>query len=402
MSGAALALAVTLSWNATALNLGADRPNFFASTAFMSPRGTEGLLVKSLLEISQGQTQAALDTIDQLIKSAPNFKLAHLVRGDLLMARARELNGFGAGTHADSEAITDFQEEARVRLKHYLSHQRADNIPEYLWQLDAGQKHAVVVDTSQSRLYLYRNEQGQPRYIADYYVTVGKNGIEKHREGDKRTPLGVYFAGPKLTRKLPDFYGTAAFPLNYPNEWDRRQGKNGHGIWLHGTPSDTYSRPPRASDGCVVLSNPDISALIPVLQDGSTPVIITRDIDGIDRQKLSDLREDLQNSLEDWRRAWEAQDTESYLGFYSAEFFSPDRDYKRWAEEKRRIQANKSPAEILLSNVSMLRYPNDEREMVVVNFDQQFNNGKLNHTMRKRQYWIREDQRWKILYEGAA
>jgi murein L,D-transpeptidase YafK len=402
MSAAALTLAVTLSWNATALNPGADRPDFFSSTAFMSPRGTEGLLVKSLLEITRGQTQAALETIDQLIKAAPNFKLAHLVRGDLLMARARELNGFGAGTNADNEAIIDFQDEARVRLKHYLSHQRADNIPEYLWQLDTSQKHAIVVDTSQSRLYLYRNENGQPRYIADFYVSVGKNGTVKQKEGDKRTPLGVYFAGARLKRKLPDFYGTAAFPLSYPNEWDRRQGKNGHGIWLHGTPSDTYSRPPRASDGCVVLSNPDINTLIPILQDGKTPVIITREIENIDREKLSELRQDLQAALEDWRRAWEIQDTDNYLAFYSRDFFSEDRDFKRWAEEKRRIQASKSPAEISLSKLSMFRYPDDEREMVVVDFDQKFNNGKLNNSMRKRQYWIREDRQWKILYEGAA
>src|SRR3546814_8483534 len=53
----------------------------------------------------------------------------------------------------------------------------------------------------------------------------------------------------KLTRKLPDFYGDGAYPLNYPNEWDKHEGRKGYGIWLHGTPSTTYSRPPRASDG---------------------------------------------------------------------------------------------------------------------------------------------------------
>ena len=30
--------------------------------------------------------------------------------------------------------------------------------------------------------------------------------------------------------------GDGAFPLNYPNEWDRRLNKTGSGIWLHGTP----------------------------------------------------------------------------------------------------------------------------------------------------------------------
>jgi murein L,D-transpeptidase YafK len=58
--------------------------------------------------------------------------------------------------------------------------------------------------------------------------------------------------------KLTDFYGSGAFPINYPNEWDRIRGRNGYGIWLHGTPRDTYSRPPRASDGCIVLSNEDL------------------------------------------------------------------------------------------------------------------------------------------------
>ena len=65
----------------------------------------------------------------------------------------------------------------------------------------------------------------------------------------------------RRSRRSYSFYGTAAFPISYPNEWDRRQGRNGFGIWLHGTPSDTYSRPPRASDGCVVLTNQDIQTM---------------------------------------------------------------------------------------------------------------------------------------------
>ena len=41
--------------------------------------------------------------------------------------------------------------------------------------------------------------------------------------------------------ELPDFYGAGALPINYPNEWDRLNGRTGHGIWLHGTPADTYA-----------------------------------------------------------------------------------------------------------------------------------------------------------------
>ncbi len=394
---------VCLSWSATAF----DFPGF-ARKPKLAPvrppllRDNEGLLVKSLLQITQGQNQAALETLDDLTRIAPNFKLAQLVRGDLLMAHARELNGFGGASAGSKEAISDFREEARVRLDHYLTQQNTPAVPDYLWQLDASQQNAIVVDTSRSRLYLYRNENGKPHYVADYYVTVGKNGTEKTKEGDKRTPLGIYFAGRQMEqRQLPDMYGIAAFPLSYPNEWDRHQGKDGHGIWLHGTPSNTYSRPPHASDGCVVMTNPDLSALTPILQNGKTPVVIAHDLVPSGEQAVAQ-KEELVQAMEQWRRDWEAQDSDHYLAFYSRSFFSPERNYDGWAQEKRRIQSAGIKASITLSNISMFRYPDDKQQMVVVTFAQRFKNGILNNEMRKRQYWVLESGRWKILYEGAV
>jgi hypothetical protein len=79
--------------------------------------------------------------------------------------------------------------------------------------------------------------------------------------------------------KLSDFYGSGTFPISYPNEWDKRHGRKGHGIWLHGTPSDTYGRAARASNGCVVLANGDLDALSRNLQIGLTPVIIGEQIE---------------------------------------------------------------------------------------------------------------------------
>jgi murein L,D-transpeptidase YafK len=388
-----------LPWNATAIDK-SDLGKFAAYGKF-GANYTEGLLVKSLLAVTQGQVQEALDTIDQLLQTTPNFKLAHLVRGDLLMARAQELQGFG-NTATSPEAINDLREEARKRIERYLSERVASSIPEPLWQMDSSQKHALVVDAAKSRMYVYRNDNGQPRYVADYYVTVGKNGSEKQIEGDKRTPVGVYVAGSKLTRKLPDFYGTAAYPLDYPNEWDRKQGKKGHGIWLHGTPSDTYSRPPRASDGCVVIANPDLKSLASILQNGNTPVIITNDVQWLDAKDASADKLKLSNALESWRKDWETQDTDQYLAHYSTQFFNRSTDLSGWAKEKRRIQATKMDVEIKLSNVSMFRYPANGSAMAMVTFDQDYKSNHLDSRMRKRQYWIQEDNRWKILYEGAV
>jgi murein L,D-transpeptidase YafK len=398
---AGILAAALLPWSASAF-LGAS-PARLAAPALPNARDTEGLLIRSLLEITQGRTTAALSTLDELLSAVPNFKLAHLVRGDLLMAQSHELSGFGNAPNAPKQEIADFREEARVRLERYLSQQNAHNIPEYLWQLDRDQRYAIVVDTAKSRLYLYRNESGAPRYVADYYVTVGKNGSGKQKEGDKRTPLGIYFTGAQLQqKKLSDLYGSAAYPLSYPNEWDRHQGMDGHGIWLHGTPSDTYSRPPRASDGCVVLTNPDIKTIGPILQSGKTPVVIASNVQWLASEHLAAERNDLLQAVEQWRRDWEAQDTDSYLAHYSQTFFSADHNFSSWAADKRRKQASKPSVKIGLSNISMFRYPDDQQQMVVVNFDQAFKSNVLDNQMRKRQYWVLENKHWKILYEGAA
>ena len=231
-------------------------------------------------------------------------------------------------------------------------------------------------------------------------MTLGKNGMEKTREGDQKTPIGVYHVTANLPRqKLGDFYGAGAFPINYPNAWDKRLGRNGHGIWLHGTPPDTYSRPPRASDGCIVLANADLEAVGKNLQIGLTPVIITDDIEWTDAAVLESERKGLANAFEAWRAAWESRDSDKYLGYYAARFKSDDQDLAAWAERKRALNASKSWIKVAATRLAMLRYPRES--FVVVSFDQDYRSSNLSNVMRKRQYWIKEDGRWQILYEGS-
>jgi murein L,D-transpeptidase YafK len=232
-------------------------------------------------------------------------------------------------------------------------------------------------------------------------VTLGKNGVEKTREGDQKTPIGVYHVTANLPRqKLTDFYGSGAFPINYPNAWDRRLGRNGHGIWLHGTPSDTYSRPPRASDGCIVLANADLDAVGRTVQIGLTPVIIADEIEWMDAGALEAERKGLADAFEAWRADWESRDAGRYLAHYASRFNSGDQDLAEWSEHKRKVNGAKSWIKVGVSRVSMLQYPREN--FVVVNFDQDYRSSNLSNAMRKRQYWIREDGRWRILYEGGA
>jgi murein L,D-transpeptidase YafK len=362
---------------------------------------TEIKIAKSLLDIHNDRLDVAMNEVNSVLHSYPNYKLAQLVKGDLLMAKAGAISGFGSAPHAPGDKIKDLRDEARVRLLRTLSHPETRLAPRYLWKLGEQQKYALVVDTSRSTLYVYENVDGKPRYAADFYVTIGKLGTEKLVSGDQRTPIGVYFIRASLPKKeLSDIYGSGAFPLSYPNEWDRKNGRTGSGIWLHGTPSDTYSRPPRASNGCVVLNNDDLNMLAPYLQVGVTPVIITNRMAWDNSQDDAD-RTELLHQIELWRKDWASRDTAAYLKHYAHNFSSENADYQTWARQKQLVNASKSWIKVNLADLSLFTYP-DQPDMVVVEFMQDYSSSNLSNHMKKRQYWIKKDGRWQILYEGAG
>lgn len=376
----------------------------FLGTANAAPevsRSDEARLTKSLQEISDNRLDVALNEVDSLLRSNPNFRLAQLVKGDLLMARAGAISGIGNAANAPQGMIQDLRDEAKVRLQRMQSQPTEKLVPRFIWQLDAEQKYALVIDTSRSTLYVYENDHGQAKYVADYYVTIGKLGTDKVAEGDQRTPIGVYFINAELSKsKLADLYGSGAFPLSYPNEWDKINNRTGQGIWLHGTPSNTYSRPPRASNGCVVLSNDNLEQLAPYLQVGITPVIITNHMET--ERAQDDLEHDaLLAEIEQWRKDWSSLDTNAYLKHYSSDFSSGSQNYATWAKQKQLVNSGKNWIKVNLSGLSMFTYP-EQPNMVVVNFEQDYNSSNLTNRMKKRQYWLKQNNQWKIIYEGAA
>ena len=381
------------------LRLAAAALLLLASTGFAA--GPEKALSGVLDAIEANQLDVARQRVEALLAAHPNFRLGHLIRGDLLLARARPLETFGnVPKTVPREKVEDLRAEALLRLRAFRDRPNGDRVPRYMLKLHAEQKHALVVDSLRSRLYVYENVGGIPHFVADYYVTLGKNGMEKTREGDQKTPVGVYHVTANLPRqKLTDFYGAGAYPINYPNAWDKRLGRNGHGIWLHGTPSDTYSRPPRASDGCIVLANADLEAVGRTVQIGLTPVIIADEIEWAEAATLDAERKALAAAFESWRSDWESRDAERYLGHYAARFNSGDQDLAAWSEHKRKVNGTKSWIKVATSRVAMLRYPRED--FVVVSFDQDYRSSNLSNVMRKRQYWAKDGGRWRILYEGG-
>lgn len=365
--------------------------------------GPEPLLDIVYRHIADSRWDAALDATESLLRAYPNFRLGHLIKGDLLLARRQPLKRFGEGGETlDGRKVTELREEAIHRLRAYRNRPDGNSIPRYLLQMAPEQKTAIVADLKMARMYLYRNDSGIPRLVADYYISHGQLGAGKKKEGDKRTPIGVYRIAANLPRQsLSSYYGNGAFPIDYPNEWDKKNGRDGHGIWLHGTPPDTYSRPPKASDGCVVVANADLDSIAGYLQIGLTPMIIA---DGIEWLSLDDWhaeRKAMLAMIEAWRRDWESLDADRFAQHYAREFASEGKSRDAWLADKRRLNANKQWIKLKIDNISMFRSPGPE-EYIVVTFDQDYQSSNFSHKMRKRQYWIKEDGRWKIAQEGAV
>lgn len=369
--------------------------NLVSTKTSRESQSLEGLLAKSLLEIRAGRLDAALQEINQLIALQPDFKLAHLIKGDLLLAKGRPLANMGAGGGADP-SVRDLREEARLRLLSRLEEPEPGQIPKQILQLAPTQKYALLADASKARLYVFENVNGEPRLVRNFYMSVGRNGVDKRVEGDKKTPVGVYVISDQIPRsRLTDFYGAGAFPISYPNEWDQTVGRTGQGIWLHGVPSYTYNRAPRASDGCVVLANPDITEIAQYVQVGITPVVIADQIDWVDRATWQSRRNALLGKLEKWKADWERQDPDGFLSNYSPRFLLGEG--RSWADAKRRNIANKDWIKLDLTDLSLFLYPSDD--LAVVTFTQEYDSNAFRNTSRKRLYLAQENGEWRIALE---
>ena len=145
-----------------------------------------------------------------------------------------------------------------------------------------------------------------------------------------------------------------------------------------------------------------MNIIAPILQTGKTPVIIANNLKWIDANSATTDKDSLQVAINSWLSDWKSQNTPKYLSHYSQAFSSGGINFQQWSDHKFTVQASKPKVDIALSNISMFAYPNADKKMVIVDFKQDFKSPTLSNKMQKRQYWIREDNTWKIIYEGSA
>ena len=444
---ATAAMAVVLALPAPALAKAGDKPSEPTDKPVKHKKARQpaplrdGDAERRLLEISQltaqGRAREALPLAERLVQDHPNFQLAQLALGDLLAARARPVARVGdvvpqpavamptpaqvpglqwataaaaprtptpAGAselpQTATETLANLRSELRLRIDSTKAPPPQGSIPAQFLELPARTRHAIAMDASRSRLYLFEHTDKGLVLVADYYASVGRLGTEKLAEGDQRTPLGVYFITSRLDpASLKDFYGAGALPINYPNPLDQSRGKTGSGIWLHGTPPDQFSRAPLATDGCLALANPDLQRILQTVEPRTTPVVIARQLQWVKPHALQAERQSFHAVLDAWRAAKSQGDMQRLLGFYAPDFQSlRNVGLAEWTPTLQAETRALRGRNLLLKDRSMLRWT-DSSDTMVVTFGEVAEGARTGAI--KRQYWTRKGARWQIFFEGV-
>jgi L,D-transpeptidase YnhG len=363
--------------------------------------------------IGQAKGREALDKAQALTTEQPHFQLGQLVYGDLLSAQIRPVRSMGdvpdTTARAAAAQLSELREESAQRLKALRERPAAGQVPAQFVRLSERNKHAIAVDASRSRLYLFEHNAQGTRLVADYYISVGKQGIDKASEGDLRTPLGVYFVTSSLDPKtLKDFYGAGALPINYPNPYDTRRGKTGSGIWLHGTPPSQFARAPRATDGCVVLANPDLLRILAAVEPRTTPVVIAPSLNWVSPQQSNAEAKQFDEAWKQWLSSKNSANLQKTLNFYTADFNSYGKTLQDWTAVLQQDISNAKGRETQTKDVSMLHWQEGTASAplaatMVVTFSEVVSGQRTGVT--KRQYWMRSQtatqNTWKIFFEGV-
>ena len=148
------------------------------------------------------------------------------------------------------------------------------NLPKPAMPLPVPSKNSLyllAVDKTRRELLVLQETKDNYLVVKRFPASLGALRGDKRREGDKKTPEGLYtIAEIKEDRELPPEYGPRAFVLNYPNELDRRLNKTGSGIWIHGSGLGASTK---ATKGCVEINDMNIVDL-GEFADVGTPVYI--------------------------------------------------------------------------------------------------------------------------------
>ncbi len=278
-----------------------------------------------------------------------------------------------------------------------------ERVPAFVLEVPESVSSLLIADTDAATLHRFGHSDSGIVILDQRYLSIGQNGVGKRRAWDRKTPLGVYFITEQLdTSNLDAKYGVAAYPLDYPNAWDRYNQRTGDGIWLHGVDQNGSTRPPRDTDGCLALPNDELLTLSETLEPLVTPVIVARELVWATPDEVENLRMEFRIALEMWRQSLEDGDLPTYLASYADDFQHRGMDKKAWASYRSGAFDARDLESVSLEDVLLVADP-EETGLYMSRFTQAFSTSNGPVRITKRLYWLRGDDKvWQIVAEGAG
>lgn len=264
--------------------------------------------------------------------------------------------------------------------------------------------YILLVDKAEHILYLLRYENGKRVVEATFPCKTGKREGDKQERGDHRTPEGIYFFQTRYTRQeieqrvgKPNAYqyGELAFTTDFPNRIDQLKGKNGGGIWLHGTDEPFESTPFLDTRGCVVTTNDTIKKLSKYIEIDRTPMVIVDRLITRSESEIDGERQSILTMLEGWRSSWSRKQIEEYIRFYSSSFSSQGLSREAWKSRKEGLSRINGNVSIKLENISILK----QKDGMVVRFIQDYTAENVANVGVKTLYLIQGSNGWEIVSE---
>ncbi len=263
-------------------------------------------------------------------------------------------------------------------------------LPALLIRIPESVSAVFVAETSTAKFHRFLRGDKGIVHDGSFYMSIGRLGAGKGRSGDRRTPLGAYFITEQLdTSRLHEKYGVTAFPLDYPNAWDQRVGRDGDGIWVHGVDPKGGRRPQRDTDGCIALPNADLAMLAPEFEDNVTPVLVTRKVNWVEARANDALRDELESRVAEWVTSKENGDLYTFLSLYDENFSRWGMAKVEWSSLSLQMASQRAIDEVKLSELLLLAYPGEEG-LYLSRFRQTIKADGRKTASTTRLYWRRD------------
>jgi murein L,D-transpeptidase YafK len=266
-------------------------------------------------------------------------------------------------------------------------------------------EYALIGEKESKLLHLFQFQDDRFILVKSYPCIIGANGEDKKKAGDFATPKGSYFTLRYTPGSaLPEIYGEGAFVLNYPNFLDRKDSKNGAGIWIHGhVPGKVIGAGDLLNTkGCIAVSNDNIKELKTLLKPGGTPVSIVDTVTFVKESSRKESLQEIRNFMDGWRKGWESGDTGKYLSYYSKDFINSDgMRFEAFKRHKERVNSGKKFIRVKVEQMAIIMPQEREGQVAVVRFVQKYSSNNFESQSKKLFYLKKGQAGWTIFGESA-